>query len=160
MAPTPTTSSSTSTSDSSSSSSMAASASTSTSILCDAAAQMKQIAERLASHAAAEAESTSSSTADEGVAMEAELLLDSCSDVDSLRGRCGRMRRENKMLEIQLDILQLQRTLDEERLSRTLHQLREEAADAAKTELSRGIVETLQGELACSICNEVRSNVN
>jgi hypothetical protein len=138
---------------------MAASASTSTSIIFDAAAQMKQIAERLASHAATEAESTSSSTVD-GVTTKAELLLDSCSDVDSLRGRCGRLRRENKMLGIQLDILQLQMTLDEERISRTLHQLREEAADAAKAELSRGIVETLQGELACSICNEVRSNVN
>jgi glutamine synthetase adenylyltransferase len=155
MAPTPTTS----PSDSLSSSSVAASASTSTSILCDAAAQMKQIVERVASHVATEAESTSSAV-DGGVTTKVELLLDSCSDVDSLQGRCGRLRRENKMLRIQLDILQLQRTLDEERTSRTLHQLREEAADAAKTELSRGIVEALQGELACSICNEVRSNVN
>jgi hypothetical protein len=152
MAPTPTTSPSPTTS--SSSSSMAAWTSiSSTSSLCDAAAQMKQIAERLASHAAA-----TESTVDE-VTTKAE-LLDSCSDVDILRGRCGALAREKEMLRIQLDILQLQRTLDEERHSRTLDQLREEAADAAKVELSRGIVETLQGEFACSICNEVRSNVN
>jgi regulator of replication initiation timing len=153
MAPTPTTSSSTSTSSSSSSMAAWTSTSSSMSSLSDAAAQMKQIAERLASHAAA-AEPTV-----DGVTTKAK-LLDSCSDVDSLRQRCGALSRENEMLRIQLDILQLQRTLDEERHSRTLHQLREEAADAAKTELSRGIVETLQGEFACSICNEVRSHVN
>jgi hypothetical protein len=152
MAPTPTTSPSPTTS--SSSSSMAAWTSiSSTSSLSDAAAQMKQIAERLASHAAA-----TESTVDE-VTTKAE-LLDSCSDVDILRGRCGALAREKEMLRIQVDILQLQRTLDEERTSRTLHQLREEAADAAKTELSRGIVETLQGEFACSICNEVTEAFN
>jgi hypothetical protein len=152
MAPTPTTLPSPTTS--SSSSSMAAWTSTSSmSSLTDAAAQMKQIAERLASHAAA-----TESTVDE-VTTKAE-LLDSCSDVDILRGRCGALARGNEMLRIQVDILQLQRTLDEQRHSRTLHQLREEAADAAKTELSRGIVETLQGEFACSICNEVTEAFN
>jgi hypothetical protein len=69
---------------------------------------------------------------------------DCCSDVDSLRARCGSLRRENEMLRTQLDDLQLQRTLDEERL-----------VDAAKAELSTTILETLQGEFACSICSEV-----
>jgi glutamine synthetase adenylyltransferase len=149
MAPTPTTSPSESSSMSATASTSASTSSSSS--LCDAAAQMKEIAERLASHAAA-----AESTVDGGVTTKGE--LDCCSDVDSLRARCGSLKREKEMLRIQLDILQLQRTLDEERHSRTLDQLREEAAEAAKVELSRGIVETLQGEFACSICNEVRNN--
>jgi hypothetical protein len=65
---------------------------------------------------------------------------DCCSDVDSLRQRCGSLRRENEMLRTELE---------EERASRRL------ADDAAKAELSTGILETLQGEFACSICSEV-----
>jgi hypothetical protein len=86
----------------------------------------------------------------DGVTTKVELTLDDddcCSDVDSLRKRCGSPRRENELLRTQLDHLQLQRTLDEERL-----------VGAAKAELSTTMLETLQGEFACSICSEVSLN--
>jgi hypothetical protein len=80
----------------------------------------------------------------DGVTTKVELALDDdddcCSDVDSLRTRCRSLRRENELLRIQLE---------EERASRRL------ADDAARAELSTTILETLQGEFACSICSEV-----
>jgi hypothetical protein len=54
------------------------------------------------------------------------------------------MRRENSLLRIQLDDLLLQRTLDEQRL-----------VEAARADLSSEILQTLQGEFACSISSEV-----
>jgi hypothetical protein len=65
---------------------------------------------------------------------------DCCSDVDSLRTRCRSLRRENETLRTELE---------EERASRRL------ADDAARAELSTTMLETLQGEFACSICSEV-----
>jgi hypothetical protein len=56
------------------------------------------------------------------------------------------------MLRTQRNELQLQRTLKEQQTSRRL----EEAADTARVELSREILEMLQGEFACSICSAVR----
>jgi hypothetical protein len=59
-------------------------------------------------------------------------------------------------LQIQLDDMQLQRTLDEERTSSRLA----EAADAAKNELCRGILETLTEEFAWSFRSEARRSYN
>jgi hypothetical protein len=109
------------------------STSNSTSSVSDAAGQMQKLAERLASHVAAGAYSAST--------------------VDGVT-KIG-LAREKEMLRIQLDMMKLQRTMDEDRHTRTLDQIRVEAADAVKVELSRGIVEMLQGEFGCTICNEV-----
>jgi hypothetical protein len=59
-------------------------------------------------------------------------------------------------LQIELDDMQLQRTLDE---GRTFGRLAE-AADAAVTELCTGILETLTEEFACSFHSEARRSNN
>jgi hypothetical protein len=115
----------------SSSSSMAGSTSMSCnpSSLSKELAQMQGIAKRLASHAA---DST-------GDVTNAELVK--CSDMDTLRKRCLEVTRHRDILRIQLDILQLQREL--------------EGLEQTRTELSLKIFEALEGDFACSICEEV-----
>jgi hypothetical protein len=78
----------------------------------------------------------------------------SSSKPSRLRECCRELRRENELLRTQLNELQLQRTLEEQLTSRRLQEL----ADSVRAELSREILEMLQGEFACSICSEVRPN--
>jgi hypothetical protein len=75
------------------------------------------------------------------------------SDVDALKQRVVTLERANRMMAIHLDLLDLQKKLEaqaEQKLDE-----RKSFLTATREELFKEIVELLEAEFSCSICNEV-----